>query len=132
MSDKTPIDIVTAYFAALAEGRVTDALALFHPQIQWHQPGDNRFSGVHIGPENVNALLGGMMEVSQGSLVVVPTGPLMGNGDFVAVPVRFTGHRDGASLDQPGMDLITVQNAYITAVHLFSSDGPAEDEFWGS
>lgn len=127
----TPVAVVEEYFSALAQGRVPDALAAFDPQVKWVQPGTNRFSGTHVGPEAVGALIGAMMEVSAGTFAVAPTGPAMGNGELVAVPVRFTGTRDGAKLDQPGVDLITVRDGKIVAVALFSCDSPSEDAFWG-
>ena len=126
-----PVAVVDEYFSALAQGRVPDALAAFDPQVEWVQPGANRFSGTHVGPEAVGALIGGMMAVSAGTFVVAPTGPAMGNGELVAVPVHFSGNRDGATLDQPGVDLLTVRDGKIVAVALFSSDGPSEDVFWG-
>ncbi|QIM18375.1 nuclear transport factor 2 family protein [Leucobacter coleopterorum] len=128
-----PITVVTDYFTALAEGRVPDALAKLHPQVQWHQPGQNQFSGVHTGPDAVSTLIGGMMGVSGGTFALAPAGPLMANGALVAAPVHFTGSRnDGVQLDQLGLDLLTVHDGLIVEVHLFSADGPAEDAFWGS
>ncbi|BDA63535.1 nuclear transport factor 2 family protein [Actinomyces capricornis] len=131
MSTSTPLDVVNDYFQALAQGRVAEAMALLAPDVVWHQPGANRFSGDHTGPEQVGALIGAMMEASGGTLAVVPQGPAMGNGELVAVPVRFSGRREGADLDQAGVDLLTVRDGRIVEVHLFSQDGPAEDEFWG-
>ncbi|GAA4086161.1 hypothetical protein GCM10023066_20010 [Nocardioides kongjuensis] len=58
-------------------------------------------------------------------------GPAMVNGELVAVPVRFTGRRDGASMDMTGVDLLTVRDGKIVEVHLFSENGVAEDQFWG-
>ena len=107
MDIPTPAEVVGGYFQNLADGNVEQAMAALDPNIEWYQPGQNRFSGVHRGPEAVGALIGGMMEVSQGTFAVAPTGPLMTNGDVVAAPVRFTGHRDGRELDQPGVDLLT-------------------------
>lgn len=124
------IEVVSKYFGALAEGRVQDALSYLDPDVKWFQPGENRFSGTHVGPDAVYALIGGMMTVSQGTFAIAPTGPLMVNGDLVVAPVQFTGDRGDVKLDQAGTDLITVQQGKIVAVHLFSSDGPAEDDFW--
>lgn len=31
----------------------------------------------------------------------------------------------------PGIDLLTVRAGKVVEVHLFSSDGAAEDQFWG-
>jgi uncharacterized protein len=88
-------------------------------------------SGDHVGVQGVGALLGEMMQVSEGSFQLAVTGPAMVNGDLVAVPVRFTGTRGDVSMDLTGVDLLTVGNGKIVEVHLFSEDGPAEDAFWG-
>ena len=104
---------------------------MFSPQVVWHQPGVNRFSGDRVGIESVVAMLGGMMEVSEGSFRLVVTGPAMVNGEFVAVPVRFSGTRATGSMDMTGIDLLTIREGKIVEVHLFSEDGPAEDAFWG-
>ncbi|WP_293878355.1 nuclear transport factor 2 family protein [uncultured Brevibacterium sp.] len=127
----TPVKVVTDYFTALSEGRVEDALSYLDPDVTWHQPGNNVFSGVHTGPDAVNKLIGGMMSVSQGTFAIAPTVPLMENENLVAAPVQFTGQRDDVTLDQAGLDLITVRDGKIVTVQLFSADGPAEDAFWG-
>ncbi len=132
-ADASPLDVVAAYFIALAEGRIDDALACFDTDVRWHQPGANRFSGTHHGPEAVAVLLGGMATVSEGTFAVAPVGPLMANGELVAAPVRFTGRRSaGATLDQGGIDLLTVREGRIVEVSLFSADPVEEDAFWGA
>ena len=131
MSEQTPAAVAAAYFEALGAGDVPGAMALLSPQVVWHQPGGNRFSGDHIGVDGVGALLGGMMEVSEGSFQLAVTGPAMVNGDLVAVPVRFAGGRVGVSMDMAGIDLLTVRDGKIVEVRLFSEDGPTEDVFWG-
>lgn len=127
----SPASVTADYFQSLAEGRVADALAALDPHVVWHQPGENRFSGVHIGPDAVAELIGGMMATSQGTFALAPTGPLMVNGELVAAPVRFTGAHNEGKLDQAGIDLLTVRDGKIVTVHLFSSNGQAEDAFWG-
>ncbi|WP_102159083.1 nuclear transport factor 2 family protein [Zhihengliuella halotolerans] len=131
MNEHTPAAVTAAYFEALASGDVPTAMAQLSPQVVWHQPGANRFSGEHAGVEGVGALLGGMMEASNGSFQLAVTGPAMVNGELVAVPVRFSGTNADASMDMAGVDLLTVRDGKIVAVHLFSADGAAEDAFWG-
>jgi len=131
MSEQTPAAVAATYFDALGRGDVPTALAQLSESVVWHQPGANRFSGDHVGAEGVGALLGGMMEASQGSFQLAVTGPAMVNGERVAVPVRFSGRRDAGSMDLAGVDLLTVREGKIAEVHLFSEDGVAEDEFWG-
>jgi uncharacterized protein len=132
MSDQNPAAVASRYFDALSEGDIPRAMALFSPGVIWHQPGANRFSGDHHGPDGVGALLGGMMEASEGTFQLSVTGPAMVNGDLVAVPVRFNGRREGAAMDMTGIDLLTIDDGAIAAVHLFSEDGAAEDRFWGT
>lgn len=131
MTQHSPAAVATTYFQALGRGDVPTALAQLSPTVTWHQPGANQFSGDHLGVEGVSALLGGMMKASQGSFALEVTGPSMVNGELVAVPVRFSGRRDGASMDMAGVDLLTVRDGRIVDVHLFSEDGAAEDDFWG-
>lgn len=131
MSEQTPAVVAATYFDALGRGDVSTALAQLSDAVVWHQPGTNQFSGDHVGAEGVGSLLGGMMEASQGSFQLAVTGPAMVNGSLVAVPVRFSGRRDAVSMDMVGVDLLTVRDGKIAEVHLFSEDGPAEDEFWG-
>lgn len=131
MSTQTPAGVAASYFDALSSGNVPAAMDLFSPDVVWHQPGKNRFSGDHSGVGGVGELLGGMMEVSAGTFKLEVTGPSMTNGDMVAVPVRFSGNRSGQSMNMAGIDLLTVNEGKITEVHLFSEDGAGEDLFWG-
>lgn len=131
MSDQQPAAVAGTYFDALAQGDVPGAMALFAPDVVWHQPGANRFSGDHVGGAGVGQLLGGMMEASQGTFQLKVDGAAMINGDLVAVPVRFSGSRGDATMDMRGVDLLTIRDGKIVEVHLFSEDGPAEDRFWG-
>ncbi len=126
-----PATVARTYFDALGRGDIPTVMAQFDDAVTWHQPGANRFSGIHEGVDAVGALLGGMMAVSEGSFQLGVTGPHMLNGGLVAVPVRFTGTRAGASMDMAGVDLLTVRDGKITEVHLFSEDSAAEDAFWG-
>lgn len=132
MTNQTPAAVTAEYFEALGRGDVPSAMALLSPDVVWHQPGANRFSGDHAGLDGVSALLGGMMETSQGTFQLSVSGPAMVNGDLVAVPVTFSGTRPDASMGMAGVDLLTVRDGKIVEVHLFSADGAAEDSFWGN
>lgn len=131
MSDQTPLAVAAAYFDSLGRGDVPAAMALLSPDVLWHQPGANRFSGDHTGIDGVGTLLGELMQASEGTFQLTVTGPPMVNGDLVAVPVRFSGKRADVSMDMAGIDLLTVRGGNIVEVHLVSEDGPAEDSFWG-
>lgn len=137
MTIHDPIAVAQHYFAAVSHGDMETVAALLDPNVVWHQPGNNRFSGAHEGIAAIAQLIGGMMEVSEGTFTLTVTGSMMRNGDDVAVPVRFQGQRQGTpqgtlTMDMMGIDLLTVTNGKITAVRLFSEDQPGEDQFWGT
>ena len=127
----TPLAVITRYFDALEAGDFATVSALFADDVVWHQPGANRFSGVHRGTTAVNDMIGGMMAVSGGTFSLRRNGPLMVNGSVVATPVHWTATRPGASMDGVGVDVMRVEDARVTEVWLFTADPAEEDAFWG-
>jgi uncharacterized protein len=123
--------VAQKYFDALAAKQFDVVASMFAEDIVWHQPGDNRFSGTHRGAGAVGAMIGGMMEVSQGTFALSLRSAPMVNGDLVAAEVRFGGERAGASMAQDGVDVMRVSGGQITEVWLYSGDPQAEDTFWG-
>lgn len=127
----TNIEVAKTYIRAAQTGDQALLASAISPDVVWHQPGSNRFSGTHHGLGAVGAMLGGMMEVSQGSFAITRADHFMANGDWVAVQLAFAAERNGIRLDQPGVDLLRVADGKIVEVWLFSSDQEAEDRFWG-
>ena len=76
-------------------------------------------------------MMGGMMEKSGGSLAITHAHRYLANGNLVAIEIEFSGQREGAKVDQPGIDLLRVADGKIVEVWLFSSDPEQEDAFWG-
>jgi len=127
----TNIEIAKTYIKAAQAGDQALLASVISPEVVWHQPGNNQFSGTHRGIANVGAMLGRMMEVSQGTFMLSNASHFMANGDWVAIQLEFAGQRDGARLAQPGVDLIRIENGKIAEVRLFSSNQDEEDFFWG-
>ncbi len=126
------IDTAKAYIRAVQQGDQAALGELLDPNIVWHQPGRNRFSGTHRGIGAVGAMLGGMMAVSQGSFKITRATRYMANGDWVAIEIEFEAERPGMKLAQPGVDLVCIDKGRIVEVRLFSSDRDGEDAFWGA
>ena len=126
------IDTAKAYIKAVQQGDQAALGELLHPDIVWHQPGRNRFSGTHRGMGAVGAMLGGMMAVSQGSFKITRANRYMANGDWVAIEIEFEAERPGMKLAQPGVDLVRIDDGRIVEARLFSSDQAGEDAFWGA
>ena len=127
----TPIDIAKHYIRAVQEGDQATLGKLLAPEIVWHQPGRNRFSGTHRGVAAVVEMLGGMMAVSGGTFRISRAIRYMANDDWVAVELEFQAQRGGMQMSQQGIDLLRVEDGCIVEVRLFSSDQDEEDVFWG-
>ena len=125
------IDIAKSYIKAAQTGDQALLASLVSPDVIWHQPGNNQFSGTHKGLPAVGAMLGKMMEVSRGTFALYGADHFMANGPWVAIRLSFKGQRDAVRLDQPGVDLLRIENGKIVEVRLFSSDPAQEDAFWG-
>ncbi|KEQ30177.1 hypothetical protein N180_06515 [Pedobacter antarcticus 4BY] len=124
-------EVIMAYVEALGKGDVPTAFSYFSEEVQWHQPGNNQFSGLKKGADEIGKMISSMMEVSKGTFALTPNGNLMGNGNLVAMPLRFSGTIDDRKMDMSGIDLFQVEAGKITEIWLFSEDQEAEDTFWG-
>ncbi len=125
------IDIAKTYIKAVQTGDQATLGSLIAADVIWHQPGNNQFSGTHIGMAQVGPMLGRMMEVSKGTFAITSADHYMANGDWVAITLEFAGEANGLKLRQPGVDLIRVEGGKVVEVRLFSSDQTQEDAFWG-
>lgn len=125
------IDIAKRYIKAVQTGDQTTLGSLIAPDVVWHQPGSNQFSGTHRGMANVGPMLGRMMEVSRGTFSITRADHYMANGEWVAITLEFAGEANGVQLKQPGVDLIRIADGKVVEVRLFSSDQAQEDSFWG-
>ena len=125
------IEIAKTYIKAVQTNDQATLGGLIAPDVIWHQPGNNQFSGTHQGMASVGPMLGKMMEVSKGTFAITRADHYMANGDWVAISIEFAGERDGIQLKQAGVDLIRIAGGKIVEVRLFSSDQALEDTFWG-
>ena len=125
------IELVKKYFSSIQTGDLETLGALVAKDVVWYQPGENIFSGTHIGAEAVFGMIGGMMEVSGGSFKIDNVHTVMAHGSKVAASVRFSGERDGISMAMNGVDILTIKDGQISEAWLYSEDQAAEDAFWG-
>jgi ketosteroid isomerase-like protein len=125
------IDIAKTYIEAVQTGDQAMLGSMISPDVVWHQPGNNQFSGTHHGMAAVGPMLGKMMAASNGTFTISRADHYMANGDWVAITLAFAGEANGIKLDQPGVDLIRIEGGKIVEIRLFSSDQHQEDAFWG-
>ena len=127
----TNIDIARSYIQAVQTGDQAALGTLISPLVVWHQPGNNQFSGTKNGIAAFGAMFAAMMAKSGGTFAITQAHRYLANGDLVAIEIEFSATRDGATLNQPGIDLLRLEGGKIVEVWLFSSDPVQEDAFWG-
>jgi ketosteroid isomerase-like protein len=130
MDSSTTLAVARKYADAVAAKDFGAVAALFTEDVVWHQPGNHRLAGAHVGGDAVNRMLGAQMAATNGTLEITPTGPTMVNGALFTIPVRFSARRDGAVMSMDGVDVFRVEDDRIAEVWLFSADQDAEDAFW--
>ena len=125
------IDIAKTYIKAVQTGDQATLGGIISPDVIWHQPGNNQFSGTHRSMAAVGPMLGKMMEVSKGTFAITRADHYMANGDWVAITLEFAGEANGIKFKQLGVDLLRIEGGKIVEVRLFSSNQEEEDAFWG-
>lgn len=127
----TNIDIAKTYIKAVQTGDQAALGNIISPDVVWHQPGNNQFSGVLRGIGEVGSMLGKMMEVTNGTFAITRADHFMANGDWVAITLEFAGEANGVKLRQPGVDLMRIEGGKIVEMRLFSANQEEEDRLWG-
>ena len=59
---------VDEFLTAIQKGDFAKLGLLLHPELEWDQPGDNRFSGVKKSAKEVFQMVGGMFEITANTL----------------------------------------------------------------
>ena len=125
------IDTAKHYIHAVQTGDQAALGRLIAPDVVWHQPGSNRFSGPRRGVSEVVEMIGGMMAASGGSFRIERANRYMANGSWVTIEIEFAAEREGMTMAQAGIDLLRIEHGQIVEARLFSSDQLQEDRFWG-
>lgn len=124
-------EIVNTYFKCLAEGDLERLGQLFAEDVIWHQPGRGALSKTYYGKQEVFALFGAFMTISQGSFRIDSVKSVMVNNDLVSAALQFSATKPGKRISMEGVDLMRIQEGKIKEVWLFSADQESEDAFWG-
>ena len=127
-----PAQVIKTFLTSIQKGDHPTAIALIHPNIQWNQPGVNRFSGQKKSSEAVVQMVGGMIHASSQTLSLADIKQLTVNGNKVACLVRWKAVMPGGGvLDVHNIDVYTVENGKIVEATIYSEDIAQEDAFWG-
>jgi ketosteroid isomerase-like protein len=126
------INVVTTFLTAVQQGDIEKLGTLLHPEIQWEQPGNNRFSGTRKNITEVFQMVGGMFEVSANTLALTHIQTVAVNNNSVACLIRWNATQpSGKILQVENIDVYTVESGKITHARIYTTDISQEDDFWG-
>ncbi|WP_245859597.1 nuclear transport factor 2 family protein [Spirosoma aerolatum] len=125
------IQVVQEFLTAVQQGNQAKLAAIIHPNIQWNQPGTNRFSGTKKSSAEVFQMVGGMFQATDNSLALTDIKTLTANGNSVACLIHWKAVQpNGGVLDVDNIDVYTVENGKIVQATVYSADIAQEDNFW--
>jgi ketosteroid isomerase-like protein len=113
--------LVRDLYAARARGDSEAVRALLAPDVIWHEPGGEDYSGDYRGPNEVSALLEKLLDVTGGSFTLGPDG-FLATADHVAARIRWSAERDGMRIEGSEIAVYRVADGSI-AEAWFYPDG---------
>ncbi|OQP65890.1 hypothetical protein A3860_14960 [Niastella vici] len=127
------LQTVSAFLTAVQQGNTEQLGAILHPQVEWNQPGNNRFSGIKKSVTEAFEMVGGMFQLTANTLALTEIGVMAVNGNRVSCLVRWNAKKaDGSTLDVANIDEYTVENGKIIRATVYSADIDQENKFWGN
>ena len=122
---------VEFFLNAVKNGDTETVVSILHPDVQWSQPGNNRFSGMKKNAAEVFEMSAGWKSVTDGTFKLTGFTPVGANGNEVACMLHFRAASPGNGLEIDNIDVYTVRDNKIVAARIFSLDQQTEDDFWG-
>ncbi|MFI0373301.1 nuclear transport factor 2 family protein [Actinomadura sp. 1N219] len=85
-------DVIRSFYTARSNGDTQTLRELLAPDVRWHEPGDEDYSGTHQGRETVITLLDDLQRVTNGTFALEPTGFLTTH-EHVVAKIRWSARR---------------------------------------
>jgi ketosteroid isomerase-like protein len=87
--ETNPERVTKAFLTAVRQGDHGQLAALLHPEVNWLQPGSNRFSGEKRSNAEVFQMAGGLAETANHTLQLTETKAMAVNGNRVACLIHW-------------------------------------------
>ena len=131
MTDHPNAELLKGGYAAFGAGDM-DSLrnSYFDPGIQWHQPGNNHFSGTRRG---IDEVLNQFMQTFQETDGTFSTEihDVLANDDHAVALASFTATKDGKTITDRYTHVCHIKDGKLTESWIFGENQPKVDEFWG-
>ena len=122
-------DLLQAHLDALARGDIEVAMSFYSDDVVFHYPGRNPLSGDHRGKDQVLALMGRVMQLTDGSFRP-DVHDILASDDHVAALVTVHATRQGIPAEWQSVDLYHVRAGKISEHWVHEVDQALVDQFW--
>ena len=132
MADHPNAETLRKGYAAFGTGDM-DALRneYFSPDVVWHIPGHNKYSGDHKGVDAVLNLFMQNFQDTDGTFKV-ELHDVAANDEHVMAMATVMGTRNGKELKDRYAHMAHIKDGKLTESWIFGENQDKVDEFWGS
>ena len=123
------VELLRAQIDALARGDIAQAMSYYTDDAVFHYPGRNPLSGDYRGKDQVLALLGRVMEETDGSFRP-DVHDILASDDHVAALVTVHATRGETSVEWKSLDLFHVRDGKLSEHWVHEVDQELVDRFW--
>jgi uncharacterized protein len=122
-------ELLRAHLDALAQGDLPQAMSFYTDDVVFHYPGHNPLSGDYQGKDQVLALMGRVMQETDGSFRP-EVHDVLASDDHVAALVTVHAARTGTPVEWQSVDLYHVRDGKIAEHWVHEVDQDLVDRFW--
>jgi ketosteroid isomerase-like protein len=123
--------VAIKFLSAVQQRDRETVISLFHPDVQWSQPGNNRLSGPKNSVTEVMQMGTDMATIAEQTLVLSHFDILAENDKSVVCLLHWVADTPaGKKLDVDNIDIYEVVDGQIVRSLVFTADQAQEDEFW--
>ncbi len=130
MADHPNAELFRRGYAAFQQGDLDTVRELFAPDIVWHIPGHNHFSGDHAGVDNVLELFGRNFQETEGTFKV-EVHDILANDTHAVALATVSGQREGENMSDHYTHSVHIVDGRVAESWIFQEHQDEVDAFWG-
>jgi uncharacterized protein len=130
MSEHPNVQRLRDAYTAFGKGDFDVLTQLWADDIRWHEPGSTELSGEYTGPQQVFAMFGRLMEITEGSFRL-DVRTVLADDNWGTAVVHLTAHRGERTLDTVSAHIMRIRDGRVAEFWEASTDQAALDAFFG-
>lgn len=130
MAEQDNLDLVNKGFDAFNSGDVATLSDIIHADATQNMPGNNKFSGLHTGRDDILGMYGQMGADTNGTFGANLQGLKADGPDRVIATYKAQGERNGKNVDTTHDLAFDIKDGKVVKMDDSTNDVAAWDDFW--